>query len=223
MLDITNLMNDLACDRPVFHSEADFQHALAWCIHDAIPDGEVRLEFKPFPVSAEQIYLDIWLPGIGVAVELKYKTRELHLRRDGEYFALRDHSAVDISRYDFLKDIQRLEQLRQLRNARVGFAILLTNNHSFWTPPPPSRPTTIDAAFRLHEGRTITGEMAWCERAGAGTTKNREAPIRLSGSYDLHWQDYADMGDGRNRRFRYLAVQTAGAPPALSGPRPRRT
>ena len=205
MLDITNLMNDLACDRPVFHSEADFQHALAWCIHDAIPDGGVRLEFKPFP--AKPMYLDIWLPGIGVAVELKYKTRKLNLLREGESFALREAAAQDISRYDFLNDIQRLEQLRKLPNAQAGFAVLLTNDPSYWKHP--SRPATIDAAFRLHEGRTITGEMDWSERAGAGTTKHREAPIRLNGSYDLHWQDYADMGDGHNRRFRYLAVRTS--------------
>ena len=205
MLNITNLMNDLACDRPVFHSEADFQQALAWCIHDAIPDGGVRLEFKPFP--AEPMYLDIWLPGIGVAVELKYKTRKLNLLLEGESFALRDQSAQDISRYDFLKDIQRLEQLRKLPNARAGFAVLLTNDPSYWKHS--SHPATIDAAFRLHEGRTITGEMAWSERASAGTTKHREAPIRLNGSYDLHWQDYANMGDGHNRRFRYLAVLTS--------------
>ena len=168
-------------------------------------DCGVRLEFKPFP--AEPMHLDIWLPGIGVAVELKYKTRKLNLLREGESFALREAAARDISRYDFLKDIQRLEQLRKLPNARSGFAVLLTNDPSYWKHP--SRNATIDAAFSLHEGRTIKGEMAWSELAGAGTTKHREAPIRLNGSYDLHWQDYADMGDGHNRRFRYLAVRTS--------------
>ena len=48
MLDITHLMNELAHDRLVFHSEADFQHALAWRIHDAMPDCGVRLEYSPF-------------------------------------------------------------------------------------------------------------------------------------------------------------------------------
>ena len=32
-LDIHNLMQGLSYSRPVFHSEADFQHALAWHIH----------------------------------------------------------------------------------------------------------------------------------------------------------------------------------------------
>ena len=205
MLDITNLMNDLACDRPVFHSEADFQHALAWCIRDVIPDGGVRLEFKPFPTGS--MYLDIWLPGIGVAVELKYKTRKLDLRFGGESFVLRDQAAQDIGRYDFMKDIQRMEELRTLPNARAGYAVLLTNDPSYWKHS--SRAATVDAAFRLHDGRTISGEMAWSEQAGAGTTKNREAPIRLIGSYDLHWEEYSNIGDGHYRRFRYLAVETS--------------
>ena len=33
MLDISDLMTGLAVSRKVFHSEADFQHALAWHIH----------------------------------------------------------------------------------------------------------------------------------------------------------------------------------------------
>ena len=90
-------------------------------------------------------------------MELKYRTREFNLSREGEFFALRDQGAQDISRYDFLKDIQRLERLRTLPNARAGFAILLTNDPSYWKPP--SRPTTVGAAFRLQEGRRITGEM----------------------------------------------------------------
>ncbi|MYC65061.1 MAG: hypothetical protein F4X12_01865 [Acidobacteriia bacterium] len=190
----------------MFHSEADFQHALAWCIHERIPDGGCRLEFKPFP--SKPIYLDIWLPGIGTAFELKYLSRKLNFFREGESFALRNQGAQDIRRYDFLKDIQRLEQLRTLPNVLAGFAILLTNDPTYWNPP--LSPNTVDAAFRLHEGRTITGEMTWSERAAAGTTKGREEPIRLNGSYVLHWHDYADLGEGSYQRLRYLAVQTTG-------------
>ena len=178
MLDITNLMNDLACDRPVFHSEADFQHALAWCIHDAIPDGGVRLEFKPFP--AEPMYLDIWLPGIGVAVELKYKTRKLNLLREGESFALRDQSAQDISRYDFLKDIQRLEQLRKLPNARVGFTVLLTNDPSYWKHP--SRPAALvrgcGQAYALQTVEPVTyrcGTRRVCQARSSGSERYTRA------------------------------------------------
>ena len=136
-------------------------------------------------------------------MELKYKTREFDLLREGESFALRNHGAEDFGRYDFLKDIQRLEQLRKLPNARAGFAVLLTNNPSYWEPPVPAEEDPSrhanDAAFRLHEGRTISGKVDWSKRAGLGTTKHRP-PICLNGSYDLHWRNYADMGDGHKNR-----------------------
>ena len=46
MLDIPELMRELARERPLFHSEADFQHALAWRIHETISDCGIRLEYK---------------------------------------------------------------------------------------------------------------------------------------------------------------------------------
>lgn len=196
-------MNELASDRPVFHSEADFQLALGLCVHNANPNERVRLEYKPFPT--ERMYVDIWLPGIRVAVELKYQTRRLDILHEGEAFELLDQGARDIRRYDFLKDIQRLEKLLESKRAKAGFAVLLTNDYSLWTQP--SSPGTIDAAFQLHEGRTVTGRMAWSEKASPGGIGPRKEPILLSGSYDLHWQDYQGMTDGRNGRFRYLVVK----------------
>ena len=204
MLDIADAMIELARRRPIFHSEADFQHAFAWCIHSLMLDGDVRLEYKPFPT--EPVYLDVWLPGIGVAVELKYCTRNLKCTHNGESFALRDQAAQDIRRYDFIRDIQRLERVSKERTeVRAGFAILLTNDRSYWQQP--SRLNTVDAAFRLHDTRRISGEMAWSERASAGTIKGREEPIRLAGSYELQWRDYVDIRGARHGQFRYLAVQ----------------
>lgn len=45
------VMGDLAGLRPVFHSEADFQLALAWQVQHADPHATVRLETRPSPVS----------------------------------------------------------------------------------------------------------------------------------------------------------------------------
>lgn len=204
MLDVANVMSELARQRPVFHSEADFQHAFAWCIRTTIPDISVRLEYKPLP--NQRMFVDLWLPDIRVAVELKYCTGKLEVEHKGESFELRRQAAQDVRRYDYLKDIQRLEQVcRELREARAGFAILLTNDHLYWEQP--SRPKTVDAAFRLHEGRRVTRKMAWSEHATSGTTKSRKKPIRLAGSYELQWRDYADVSDARHGQFRYLAVQ----------------
>ena len=199
-------MTGLSESRQIFHSEADFQHSLAWRIHETMPDCRIRLE-SPFFDEGGRKYLDIWIPDRGIAIELKYHTRKLELPWDGESFALRDQAAQDILRYDFLKDIQRLERLISGRDAcKSGFAVLLTNNPLLWDAAR-SLPGNIDSAFHLYEGRMIQGELAWSGRAGAGTTKNRESPILLKGSYDLHWQDYSIVPSNRYGEFRYLDVE----------------
>lgn len=203
-MEIIDLMCDLSHDRPLFHSEADFQHALAWHIHNTMPDCGVRLEYKPL---GKRIHLDLWLESIGVAIELKYRTQALKLERREEAFELFNQSALPISRYNYLKDIQRLEKLGEFPQASAGYAIFLTNDPLYWEMP--KQPGTIDTAFRLHEGRRLCGKLAWAERASQGTVKGRENPIRLDGSYEVRWRDYSIAADRRYGRFRYLAIRTA--------------
>ena len=211
MLEIDDVMSKLAQERPVFHSEADFQHAFAWCIHTTNPDLRVRLEYKPFPHESK--YLDLWFSEIEsgqtnfhVAVELKYYTRKLEVEHNGEWFALRDGQAHPPHRYDFLKDIQRLEKVhKERREVRAGIAVLLTNDHLYWQPP--LRTNIVDANFRIHAGRQVTGVMDWSKGAADGTKKNREESICLSGSYEFKWQEYANFGGGCHGKFRYLAVR----------------
>ena len=203
MLSIYSLLATLAESRKVFHSEADFQHALAWQIHKIAPDRRVRLEVDAFPDQDRRRSLDIWIPVDGIAIELKYVTRKLELEQDGESFALRNHSAQDTRRYDFLMDIQRLETMLSNR-CKVGYAVLLTNDSSYWKIP--ATRDTVDAAFRIHEGRDISGELAWAARAGSGTVRGRESPIKLRGSYRLSWQDYSTFVGRPYGKFRYLAV-----------------
>lgn len=219
---VADLMEGLADTRPVFHSEADFQHALAWRIHEVDRDPGIRLEWPvTLPGRRKRIYVDVYLPNHKVAVELKYLTQKLQFKHEDECFALRSQSAQDTRRYDFLKDIQRLEQLSLSDSAdvRAGFAILLTNDHLYWKEPPPGWKTTNDADFRIHEGLTKRGYMAWSERAAPGGIKEREDPICLNGSYRLEWRDYKDIGDGANQRFRYLAIQV-GCPSTLDAGEP---
>ena len=204
MLDIRGLLTDLAESRKVFHSEADFQHALAWHIHQTMPKSQIRLEF-PMPVEHQKMHVDIWLPVEKIAIELKYVTRSLELEQNGESFALRNHGAQVQRRYDFLLDIQRLELMRSMPElCEAGHAVLLTNDSSYWNLPR-SR-DTVDSDFRLHEGRVISGELAWAAHVSPGTVKGRELPIRIGGSYHLHWQDYSDFPGKPLGNFRYLAV-----------------
>ncbi len=203
-LDIHSLMQRLAESRPIFHSEADFQFALAWNIKEAMPDCEVRLEFKPFP--DESMFLDIWLPTIGTAIELKYIRARIGLEYGGEWFSLKE-GASDIERYDFLKDISRIERVVADREGtNRGYSILLTNTPSCWKQPNTNRKPTIFEAFRIHEDRHVRAneELAWA--VGSKPGKEREAQITLANPYTMRWQNYYDFGIRGNSQFRYLAV-----------------
>ena len=207
---IEEIMAELSYVRPIFHSEADFQHALAWQIHKVVPEFEVRLEYKPIP--HERMYVDLWLSlsGNNVVLELKYMTQMLNHTEVGEDFSLAQQGANDIRRYEFLRDIERLERLAQLEHVSGGFAILLTNDSAYWSKRPIGSAETIDAAFHLYEGRQICGKLAWSERAGRGTTKGREAPIQIGQQYELRWRKYGVVGTGKHQEFRYLLVHVQG-------------
>lgn len=205
-MNIDSLLLHLSDKRPFFHSEADFQHALAWEIQQQHPEANIRLEYRPM-ISGARMYVDVWLgfpDGRTLTLELKYKTASLDLEWKGEVYALLNQSAQDIGRYDFLKDISRLERLVSARPDTWGAAILLTNDAGYWNA---SRLTqTVDAAFRLHEGRSLSGELCWGAGASAGTMRTREQAITLQTQCDVKWTDYSQIGSGWNSRFRSIVV-----------------
>ncbi len=206
MIDFHELLASLAKKRPIFHSEADFQHALAWSIHQQLPGAHVRLEV-PFRADGKTIHLDLWVTSNewALAVELKYKTSSLSLEHDGEQYQLQNHSAQDGGRYDFLKDLQRLEQITSVKSGVTGYAILLTNDSSYWKPPRSN--TTVDSAFRIHHGRSLSGLLHWGSAASSGTTRSRELPINLENDYQIHWSDYSELAQQKYTTFRFVVVK----------------
>jgi hypothetical protein len=213
MIDLRDTLALLSEDRPIFHSEADFQHALAWLIHRRNPDAHIRLEYRLS--RPEREYLDLWVKddACGLAIELKYPTRGLSMEHTGEQFLLLNHGAQDLTRYDFVKDICRVERWVHTRQGATGYAILLTNDSSYWTTP--ARTDTIDAAFRIHESVQWSGTRTWGPQTSAGTMKGRESALELRGSFEMSWHDYSLVGANPNGgRFRYLLVRVE--PDALS-------
>lgn len=204
--ELDDRMASLARQRPVFHSEADFQHALAWHWQQQTPNAAIRLEYR-LPFVGERGYADLWIRDGGrtTYIELKYWTRALNVQQGEETYTLANQAAQDISRYDFIKDLERVERAVTSGLASVGFVVALTNDQSYWSPP---RPGTVDAAFRLHEGRTLIGELAWAEHAGIGTTATRHRILNLAREYRCHWQPYSDLGVPRGE-FRYLLVEVS--------------
>jgi len=154
----------------------------------------------------DRIYVDIWITdGQSIcAIEMKYKTRTLQITVNNEPFDLLNQSAQDGARYDFLTDISRMERIVAANQAVVGRAIFLSNDSAYWQQP--RNNDTIDAAFRIHEGRQIHGELRWHERAAQGTTRGRETPININGNYTLNWSDYSRPVENRYGLFKYVIV-----------------
>lgn len=204
MFDINSLLKKLSEQRPIFHSEADFQHSLAWELHKKLPNLNIRLEY-PIPIHDSRVYLDILAttPTDSVAIELKYKTRKITVNENKEQFELKNQGAQDIGRYDFIKDICRLEQLISIHPHSIGYAILLTNDSAYWTSP--NKTNTVDRNFKLHNGKILQGALDW-ESAGKGTTKGREKALSLNGKYNLQWQNYSTVKSKNYNCFRYLFV-----------------
>src|SRR5438105_159136 len=101
--DVEQTMRGLAQHRPVFHSEADFPawFRLATSHHQS--GARIRLETRPRP----GVRLDVLavIGGRRVAFELKYLVRDLTVTIDDELFELPNHSAQEVRRYDFLKEV----------------------------------------------------------------------------------------------------------------------
>lgn len=209
-LDLPSVMGAISRRRPVFHSEADLQQELAWQVHLAHPDMQVRLEVRvPEPSRpGHRERVDLLLEGTQgwIAVEVKYLTDKLNVVHDGEVFDLPRQAAQDISGYDVVKDIYRVEHFVRTGFAVAGAVLVISNDAAYWTDPAHGRVTGA-AAFRLYEGTTLTGDRAWGDRAGPGTRRNREALLALTGTHVLRWVNFSTLPEVRRGHFRALLVE----------------
>jgi hypothetical protein len=105
MVDIHACLTALGQQRPLFHSETDFQHALTWHLHTLEPATRVRLECRSFP--AKDVYLDLWveIPARILALELKYLSLPLAVTIEREVYALTSHAGQPKRRCDFVEDV----------------------------------------------------------------------------------------------------------------------
>lgn len=208
MVDIGDILRAIAEQRPVFHSEADFQHAFAWEIHRRLPNAAIRLE-RPVPRLGRTIYADLWVEynGSRLFVELKYKTRRLALQIGDEPYFLAHHSAHPPNRYSIIKDIERLEYMTRREQLSVGYVVMLTNDSAYWTAARVGE--QIDAQFRIHEGRTLHGTLSWGPGTAPGTKRDREEPLNIEGTYIMCWHDYSRPSAGPGGQFRYLSIRVA--------------
>jgi hypothetical protein len=199
---IKTVIKNLSEKRKIFHSEADFQFAFAWEVQKELPQAEIRLEYCP--AFAKDMHIDIFVieNGATYPIELKYKSKLFSDKVGDEYYSLKNHSAQDCGRYDYLFDIQRIERIKNApeSNFKAGYAIILTNDESYWKQ---STRETVDEAFRIHQGRVLTGSFDWSEKASAGTKKGRP-PFDLEGKYIIDWKEFSNI---KKAEFMYNVVE----------------
>jgi hypothetical protein len=193
-------METLAPKRPIYHSEADFQHALAWEVQFAHPGAAIRLEKRVAAEPSVELDLLVMLDERRLGIELKYPRRGMSVEVEGEVFNLAT-GADDHARYEAIKDIARLERLVAERIVDSGVLVLLTNVANVWGPPTSQRRVLYDE-LRIHEGRNLAGTIQWGDW-GAEGGRPPGGPITLSGTYPLRWSDYSKLDSAE---FRYLVV-----------------
>src|SRR4051794_28782435 len=181
-------MTRLASMRPVFHSEADFQFAFAQTVSSMDPGVHLRLEVPVRNQGTRRTeYIDlVCMADCVTRIEFKYATKRWE-GTDGitsERFMLREHAAMDLARHGFIHDVHRLERFT-VDPASNGIAIMLTNSPNLWNP---ARVTSRDAAFRIDEGRTLTGNLVW----GTPESPFPQNDRSLRGRYTAHWHDFSE-------------------------------
>ncbi|MFT3944667.1 MAG: hypothetical protein QM705_12725 [Ancrocorticia sp.] len=210
---VTRALELLARRRPLFHSEADFQFEFAWELRSTLPDCEIRLERPVLIPDGRTLYVDIMLglAGLWFAVELKYIKAGLVTEFNGEDYVLKTQGAQDLSRYGILKDMFRIESLVAAGIAVGGCSLTLSNDPSLWKEPATpymGAQVSNDDAFRVHEGRVISGALDWCQPAQPGTS-HPPSGFHLTGTYTSRWRDYSSLPQHRNADFRYLKLASA--------------
>lgn len=206
---LTSALASLAERRPLFHSEADFQHELAWELRGGNPALQLRLER---PMSQKSGYIDLLVLGEAqhhaTGIELKLHKDSLSYATTNECFEYSGNAPLDGSRSEFWNDVSRLERWVHDNAMRAGFAVMLTNSPDLWDPAKVRDRPTNDHAFRMHEGSTVTGQLDYI---GSSIGKYGESKIVLTGQYACRWRPYSRVGPEPTKQFKYLVIEVPGA------------
>lgn len=203
VLDMGLIVDKLKERRKIFVSEADFQLELAWTIKENYPNAKIRLEYCPtFDLN---MHIDIlvvienkWYP-----IELKYKTKDCTKVVDDEIFNLKNHGAKDVNSYLYLKDIMRIEKIRNnVKEFDTGYTMFITNDISYIKKP--LKKNCVYKQFSLEDKIVKSGTMFWEKTASKGTMKNCEKPIVLKDSYYINWKCYSKLDDENTGTFMYV-------------------
>ncbi|ARQ99842.1 Uncharacterised protein [Campylobacter devanensis] len=220
-INMTEIIKTLQGKRQIFCSEADFQLEMALVIKEMYTNAKVRLEYVPTFDDKMHIDILVFISNKWIPIELKYKTKnskkeEMIDKITQEVFNLKNQGAKDIGCYLYLKDIMRIESIKEQKieiikgqeknNFKEGYAVFLTNDKTYLESP--QNNDCVYKDFSLQHGITKHGELKWAEHTGAGTKKGIEDPIILKGSYTMEWKNFSNVNEERSDgTFYYLVTK----------------
>ena len=222
-IDMEKIIEKLQGKRQIFCSEADFQLEMAWVIKEMYHDAEVRLEYVPTFDDKMHIDILVFISNKWIPIELKYKTKNSKKEKmtdqiTQEVFNLKNQGAKDINCYLYLKDIMRIESIKEQKieiikgqeknNFKEGYAVFLTNDKTYLESP--QNNDCVYKEFSLQHGITKHGELKWAEHAGDWTKKGGiEDPIILKGIYKMEWNEFSKVNEERKSdgTFYYLVTK----------------
>lgn len=187
----------IAQQRELMFNELDFQIQLAMYLrstgHYDDVDVEYTLPCKMVPdynwPNNLRIDLVVSRGGRFCPVELKYPTRKVvkPISRFGENVSvvvMKNQGAQDIVRYNFWKDVRRMECLcRRFAGIDGAVAVMMTNDPSYTRPV---RPASACAPFSTAADHTVgPGTVDWL---GTPAVREKLKPFSLDGSYTVQWQ-----------------------------------
>lgn len=163
-----------------------------------------------FPWQSD-LYIDIVVEKDGkfVPIELKYPTKGFWkpTNRFGvgvktKVPMLKNQGAQDIVRYNYWKDVRRIEALKKAYAETIvgGLAIMVTNDLYYKNSPTVSNVSY--AHFSVKDGRVVKQpqdrNMSWLN--GVKVAKNHPN-FHVDSTYGLHWKTMKNMAD-----FSYLIL-----------------
>lgn len=199
-MQIDQILINLSQQKPFFKSEKEFQNYLG---DEIKKNGFVCEKSSNYLGQKVDILVKDSSFNVLYAIQLRHKTALLSM--DGGLIRLKNHGAQDQARYDFIKDIKSLENIKKGNTVVKGYSILLTNDSKYWELP--AKSNSVDEDFLIYEGKILYGNLEWSPLASAGTKYKREDKLELLKQYECRWGTYSKIGEQQNNVFKHLVLE----------------
>lgn len=204
---MTQVIDQLKEKRIIFHSEADFQFALAWQIKEIYQDlVDIHLEVPLSNDKKDRLDILVKMGDKNIPIELKYFHSELIFN---EYRLSKQNDTWRSQRV--LKDLERAEKYAYENNSsgdQEGYALLICNEEKYWTP---KKENFTYYHFRLEDGRTLNANetLKWITDNDSATERALKYGDHLTfkNSYTIEWKDYSNLNSTKKGRFKYLLFE----------------